>query len=125
MSAGIKTLELLSRDGFHDELHAMTGKLLAGLQETADKHGVPFCSSHAGGMFGFFFSSEPKVSNFEQVMACNNDHFKAFFHHMLDEGVYLAPSAFEAGFSSDAHTEEDINATIAAADKAFAAIAAS
>jgi len=125
MSAGIKTLELLSRTGFHDELHAMTGKLLAGLQSAADKHGVPFCSSHAGGMFGFFFSTESKVCNFEQVMACNNDHFKAFFHHMLDEGVYLAPSAFEAGFSSGAHTEDDINKTIAAADKAFAAIAAS
>lgn len=125
MSAGIKTLELLSRAGFHDELHTMTGKLLNGLQTAADKHGIPFCTSHAGGMFGFFFSGEAKVCNFEQVMACNNDHFKAFFHHMLDAGVYLAPSAFEAGFSSDAHTDADIEETVAAADNAFAAIAAS
>ena len=124
MSAGIKTLQLLKAPGFHDELHAKTGRLLDGLKSAADAAGVPFCVSHAGGMFGFFFSEDEKVTSFDKVMACNNDHFKQFFHHMLDAGVYLAPSAFEAGFSSAAHSEEDITQTISAASDAFKAIAA-
>ena len=124
MSAGIKTLQLLQAPGFHDELHAKTGRLLDGLKSAADAAGVPFCVSHAGGMFGFFFSEDEKVTSFDKVMACNNEHFKQFFHHMLDAGVYLAPSAFEAGFSSAAHSEEDIRQTISAASDAFKAIAA-
>lgn len=124
MSAGIKTLQLLQAPGFHDELHAKTGILLAGLKTAADAAGVPFCVAHAGGMFGFFFSKAEKVTCFDDVMACNNDHFKQFFHHMLDAGVYLAPSAFEAGFSSAAHSEDDIAKTIEAATAAFQAIAA-
>ena len=124
MSAGIKTLQLLQAPGFHDELHAKTGRLLDGLKSAADAAGVPFCVSHAGGMFGFFFSEDEKVTSFDKVMACNNEHFKQFFHHMLDAGVYLAPSAFEAGFSSAAHSEEDITQTISAASDAFKAIAA-
>lgn len=124
MSAGIKTLTLLKAPGFHDDLHAKTGRLLEGLKNAADEAGVPFCVAHAGGMFGFFFTSASKVTSFDEVMACNNDHFKQFFHHMLDAGVYLAPSAFEAGFSSSAHSEEDIAQTIEAAKSAFSAIAA-
>ena len=124
MSAGIKTLQLLQAPGFHDELHTKTGGLLEGLQAAADSAGVPFCVAHAGGMFGFFFSQSSKVTGFDDVMACNNEHFKQFFHHMLDAGVYLAPSAFEAGFSSAAHSAEDIAQTIEAAKSAFAAIAA-
>lgn len=125
MSAGIKTLQLLQAPGFHDELHAKTGRLLEGLKAAADDAGVPFCVSHAGGMFGFFFSQADKVTCFDDVMACNIDHFKHFFHHMLDAGVYLAPSAYEAGFSSAAHSDEDITQTIKAATSAFAAIAGS
>ena len=125
MSAGIKTLQLLQAPGFHDDLHAKTGRLLDGLKQAADNAGVPLCVAHAGGMFGFFFSKADKVTGFDDVMACNIDHFKAFFHHMLDAGVYLAPSAFEAGFSSAAHSEEDIAQTIAAAKTAFEAIASS
>lgn len=124
MSAGIKTLQLLQAPGFHDELHAKTGRLLDGLKSAADEAGVPFCVSHAGGMFGFFFSQATKVTCFDDVMACNIEHFKQFFHHMLDAGVYLAPSAYEAGFSSAAHSEEDIAQTVTAATSAFAAIAA-
>lgn len=124
MSAGIKTLTLLKAPGFHDDLHAKTGRLLDGLKNAADEADVPFCVAHAGGMFGFFFTSASKVTSFDEVMACNNDHFKQFFHHMLDAGVYLAPSAFEAGFSSSAHSEEDIAQTIEAAKAAFSAIAA-
>lgn len=123
MAAGITTLKLLSAPGFHQQLDASSAALLYGLNKAAIKHGVPFCSSHAGGMFGFFFTDASKVSSFEQVMACNGDHFKAFFHKMLEQHVYLAPSAFEAGFISAAHTAVDIEKTVAAADVAFASIA--
>ena len=124
MTAGIKTLDLLSVGGFHERLHATTGSLLAGLGQAAAKHGVPFCTGHVGGMFGFFFTEAEKVSSFEQVMACDQARFRTFFHAMLERGVWLAPSAFEAGFSSSAHSEADIAETVAAADEAFAAIAA-
>lgn len=124
MCAGIKTLELLSAPDFHKNLHAMTAKLLNGLQAAADAAGVPFCSAHTGGMFGLFFTDADKVRGFDDVMACNNDHFKLFFHAMLDAGVYLAPSAFEAGFTSSAHTQDDIEQTVNAAKAAFASIAA-
>jgi len=124
MSAGIKTLQLLQAPEFHTHLHAKTGTLLNGLKQAADDAGVPLCSAHAGGMFGFFFTSADKVSSFNDVMACNTDHFKQFFHLMLSAGVYLAPSAFEAGFSSSAHSEEDIAQTIEAARSAFAVMAA-
>lgn len=125
MAAGIITLKLLSAPGFHEKLDASSAALLGGMKKSANQHGVPFCSSHAGGMFGFFFTDADKVSSFEQVMACNGDHFKAFFHQMLEQNIYLAPSAFEAGFMSAAHTAADIENTVAAADKAFASLAQS
>ena len=124
MTAGIKTLDLLSVEGFHARLHARTGELLDGLEKAAAAHGVPFCTGHVGGMFGFFFTEADKVSSFEQVMACDQARFRTFFHAMLERGVWLAPSAFEAGFSSSAHSESDIAETVAAADEAFAAVAA-
>lgn len=123
MSAGIKTLQLLSEPGFHQKLHDKTGQLLKGLKAAADEAGIPFSVAHAGGMFGFFFTSEEKVTGFDAVMACNNEHFKQFFHHMLEAGVYLAPSAFEAGFSSSAHTADDFEKTISAASSAFKTMA--
>ena len=123
MSAGIKTLELLSAPDFHDRLHERTGKLLAGMQQAADDNGVPFCTAHAGGMFGFFFTDKDKVTSFEDVMACDAERFKAFFHSMLESGIYLAPSAFEAGFTSAAHSDEDFKVTIDAAARAFKSIA--
>lgn len=122
MSAGIKTLQLLSEPDFHKKLHEKTGRLLSGMQAAADSAGVPFCNSHAGGMFGFFFSKADKVTGFDDVMACNGDHFKQFFHSMLDNGIYLAPSAYEAGFSSAAHSDDDIEKTIEAAAQAFASL---
>ena len=124
MTAGIKTLDLLSVEGFHERLHATTGSLLAGMEEAAARHGVPFRTGHLGGMFGFFFTEAEKVSSFEQVMACDQARFRTFFHAMLERGVWLAPSAFEAGFSSSAHSEDDIAETVTAADEAFAVIAA-
>jgi len=123
MTAGIKTLELLNSPGFHEQLGNKSATLLSGMQAAAEKHGVAFTTAHAGGMFGFFFSDVKVVSHFDQVMACNTEHFNTFFHAMLDAGIYLAPSSFEAGFMSMAHTDDDIAATVKAADSAFAAIA--
>ena len=124
MAAGITTLKLLSAPGFHKALEASSAALTNGLKKAASKHGVALSSSYAGGMFGFFFTDADKVSSFDQVMACNGDQFNAFFHHMLDQHVYLAPSPFEAGFISAAHTTADIDKTVAAADNAFATLAA-
>ncbi|WP_028117782.1 glutamate-1-semialdehyde 2,1-aminomutase [Ferrimonas senticii] len=124
MAAGLTQLKLLQQEGVYQALTAKTEKLIHGIKAMADKNGVPMAINTVGGMFGFFFTSEAKVTNFEQVSACNMDHFKAFFHGMLDEGVNLAPSAFEAGFLSLAHSDEDIDATIAAADRVLARIAA-
>ncbi|MBY5980410.1 glutamate-1-semialdehyde 2,1-aminomutase [Ferrimonas balearica] len=124
MAAGKAQLKLLQRPGLHDELAAKTETLIKGFKAAADKHGVPMAINYVGGMFGFFFTDEAEVTTFEQVSKCNMDHFKAFFHGMLDEGVNLAPSAFEAGFLSMAHSDEDIAATIDAADRVLAKIAA-
>ena len=124
MTAGIKTLELLSAPGFHERLGAMTGRLIEGILAAAQRHGIPMCGAHAGGMFGLFFSEAESISSFDEVMACDSEAFKRFFHLMLERGVWLAPSAFEAGFSSAAHTEADIDTTVAAADEALGIMAA-
>jgi glutamate-1-semialdehyde 2,1-aminomutase len=122
MAAGLKTLELVSEPGFYETLTARTAQLLNGLQARADAAGIPFSTNQAGGMFGLFFTAE-KVTNFEQATHCNQDHFKTFFHAMLERGVYLAPSAFEAGFVSMAHGDAEIQATLDAAEQSFALIA--
>jgi len=116
MSAGLKTLELVSEPGFYDRLGAATSRLAEGLQSAADKTGVPFSVNHLGGMFGFFFTGDAPVRLYRQVMACDPDQFRAFFHGMLDAGVYMAPSAFEAGFVSIMHSDEDIEQTVSAAE---------
>ncbi len=121
MAAGLKTLELIAAPGFYDDLSAKTAILLQGLQAAADHAGIPFATNQVGGMFGLFFSEEKSISRFAQVMACDVERFKRFFHAMLDQGVYLAPSAFEAGFVSAAHSDEDLQATIEAAAAAFKA----
>ncbi len=123
MSAGLKTLELISKPGFFTDLTKKTETLVDGLLDQAKKAGVPLTANQVGGMFGIFFTSADKVSNYAQATACNQNQFKAFFHAMLERGVYLAPSAFEAGFVSAAHSDEDIQATIAAAGEAFREIA--
>jgi len=120
MTAGLKTLELLSADGFYEALTSQAAKLLNGLQNVADKHNIPFTTNQVGGMFGFFFTELDKVETFEQVTAGNIDRFNQFFHGMLEQGIYLAPSAYEAGFISSKHTDEDIAKTIAAADLVMA-----
>lgn len=119
MAAGLKTLELISKPGFYHALSQRTMQLVQGLQAAADKAGIPFTTNQVGGMFGFFFSKEKSISTFQQVSKCDIERFKKFYHGMLDNGVYLAPSAYEAGFVSSVHTEADIAATIAVAEKVF------
>ncbi len=119
MTAGLKTLELIARPGFFDELTRKTETLVTGIVEQAKSAGVPLTSNQVGGMFGIFFTDAEKVTDFAGSMACDQERFKTFFHAMLDRGVYLAPSAFEAGFVSAAHSAEDIEATIQAAGEAF------
>ncbi|MBF0256521.1 MAG: glutamate-1-semialdehyde 2,1-aminomutase [Gammaproteobacteria bacterium] len=121
MAAGLKTLELIAALGFFEQLGAKVERLVDGLLAEAAKTGVPMTANRVGGMFGLFFSAE-QVSSYAGATACDQARFKRFFHAMLDCGVYLAPSAFEAGFVSAAHSEADIDASIAAAAEAFATI---
>ena len=118
VAAGLKTLEIISRDGFFECLTSQTEKLMAGLKLVADKKNIPFSVDSVGGMFGFYFADQVPTS-YEAVTKTNIDAFKKFFHLMLDEGVYLAPSAYEAGFTSIAHDNAVIDAIIAAAEKSF------
>lgn len=122
MASGLATLDIISEPGFYEGLFASTTQLCEGMQASADKAGIPFTTNHLGSMFGFFFTEDEKVTQYPQVIGANVEQFNQFFHAMLDEGVYLAPASFEAGFMSSAHTDEDINATIAAADRAFASL---
>jgi glutamate-1-semialdehyde 2,1-aminomutase len=119
MAAGLKTLELISTAGFYENLTAKTEKFVQAMQERATEAGIPFSVNVVGGMFGLFFTEEEKISRFTQVMQCNQLLFKQFFHGMLQEGVYLAPSAFEAGFVSAAHTDDDLAHTLEAASRVF------
>ncbi|MBQ0743229.1 MAG: glutamate-1-semialdehyde 2,1-aminomutase [Pseudomonas sp.] len=122
MAAGLTTLKLISRPGFHDELTDYTSRLLTGIQERADAASIPFVTTQAGGMFGLYFSGADDIVTFDDVMASDAERFKGFFHGMLNNGVYLAPSAFEAGFTSIAHGETELKLTLDAAEKAFAAL---
>jgi len=120
VAAGLTTLKLVQVPGFYERLAQRAKQLTEGLTAAAKKHGIAFCAQSVGGMFGLYFRSTPPTS-YAEVMQCDKEAFNRFFHAMLDAGHYLAPSAFEAGFVSAAHTEADIAATIAAADKIFAA----
>ncbi|MDD1634841.1 MAG: aminotransferase class III-fold pyridoxal phosphate-dependent enzyme, partial [Methylococcaceae bacterium] len=119
MAAGLKTLELIAQPGFYESLTAKTEKLTSGLKERARQAGIALTTNSVGGMFGLFFSSEQQVTTFAQVMQCDQALFKRFFHAMLDVGVYLAPSAFEAGFVSAAHSDEDLDKTLDSAEIIF------
>ena len=122
MAAGLATLQLVQQPGFHDQLEKTTAALLDGLQQRAAAAGIGFTTNQVGSMFGLFFTDAPAVRNFADVNACNVERFRRFFHAMLDAGVYLAPSAFEAGFVSSAHDEAAVEATLQAAAQAFAAL---
>ena len=122
MAAGLATLEGLDAPGFHAKLATATDRLVRGIEAAADRAGVPLATNHVCGMFGLFFTAAPRVTSYAEATACDVERFKRFFHGMLEEGVYLAPSAFEAGFVSAAHTDADVDATIAAAARVFARI---
>jgi glutamate-1-semialdehyde 2,1-aminomutase len=122
MIAGLTTLELLQAPGFHQRLQAATDTLIQRLADSAERAGIALATNHVCGMFGFFFTDERTVDRYSKVMACDVERFKRFFHGMLDEGIYFAPSAYEAGFMSAAHTAAEIDATIAAATRVFAAL---
>ncbi|MDP2559597.1 glutamate-1-semialdehyde 2,1-aminomutase [Psychrobium sp. 1_MG-2023] len=124
MAAGLKSLELLSVPGLHDELAKKTEQLAQGFKAAADKHGIPLAINYVGAMFGIFFTEQTNISGFEDVTKCDIERFNTFFHLMLEQGVYLAPSAYEAGFLSTAHSEQDIADTLAAADRCFAQLTA-
>ncbi|OBW91640.1 glutamate-1-semialdehyde aminotransferase [Gallibacterium genomosp. 3] len=124
MAAGIACLTELAKPGNEALLAAKTKTLAEGLKTLAEKHHIPFVVNYVGGMFGIFFTESETVESYADVMNCNIERFKTFFHHMLSQGVYLAPSAFEAGFMSLAHTDEDIQNTLKAADVAFQALKA-
>lgn len=115
MAAGLTTLHLLRAPGFFENLEAKTTRLVNGLQAVADEAGVAFTTNQVGAMFGFFFSEDKNITRFAEVAKCDMERFRKFYHGMLNEGVYLAPSAFEAGFVSSAHTDADIDQTIEAA----------
>ncbi|NNK32499.1 MAG: glutamate-1-semialdehyde 2,1-aminomutase, partial [Xanthomonadales bacterium] len=119
MAAGLANLDIISRAGFFEELGEKTRRLVSGIQREADRAGVPLLTTRVGGMFGLFFTDAERIVNFAEVGSCDVDAFRSFFHHMLERGVYLAPSAYEAGFVSIAHDEEHIEATIAAAGESF------
>ncbi len=119
MAAGLKTLELIEAPGFFDELSRKTVQLTDGIQQRAQAAGIALTFNRVGGMFGLFFTDQAKVSRFSQVMQCDQALFKRFFHGMLERGVYLAPSAFEAGFVSAAHCDADLAQTLDAAGEVF------
>lgn len=122
MAAGLKTLELISAPGFYDELNKKVNTLVDGILEKAKAAGIAMTSNTIGGMFGLFFTEADNVTDFQQATQCNVERFQKFYHGMLNEGIYLAPSAYEAGFVSSAHTDEDLQKTIDAAEKVFSTL---
>ncbi|AMG31038.1 glutamate-1-semialdehyde-2,1-aminomutase [Grimontia hollisae] len=124
MAAGEAALTELAKEGNEARLAELTKRLAEGFKAAADKHGVALTTNQVGGMFGFFFTDKARITCFADVQQCDIEKFKRFFHLMLEEGVYLAPSAFEASFTSLAHGEKELEATLAAADRAFARLAA-
>ncbi|MEC7569836.1 MAG: glutamate-1-semialdehyde 2,1-aminomutase [Pseudomonadota bacterium] len=122
MASGLATLDIISQPNFYDDLFRHTTELCEGMQQVADEASIPFTTNHMGSMFGFFFTEDKKVTQYPQVIGANVERFNKFFHLMLNEGVYLAPASFEAGFMSSAHTDGDIADTIDAARRAFKAL---
>ena len=120
MAAGLAALNELSVGDKHQQLSKATEKLAMGFKAAAERNGISLSINYAGAMFGFFFTDEENITTYEQATACDGDKFKKFFHLMLAEGVYLAPSSFEASFLSTAHSDEILDKTLAAADRCFA-----
>ena len=119
MTAGLATLELVSEPDFFTRLTDNLGKLLSGLKQAADASGITISTNQAGAMFGLFFTEDAQVTTYKQATACNKELFNRFFHGMLDSGIYLAPSSYEAGFISSAHGAPEIGQTLKAAATVF------
>lgn len=119
MAAGLAMMNTISQSGFHDQVNAQTTRFLAGMKTLADEAGIPFLTHQAGSMFGLFFTEESNITTYQQVTSCHVDRFKQFFHAMLKKGVYFAPSAFEAGFFSAAHGDDELEITWQAARASF------
>lgn len=119
MASGIATMSIIEQPDFFPDLEAKTSNFMHRLEVLASDRNVPLATTSLGGMFGFFFNNDKPISNFSQVLNSNTENFNAFFHHMLAAGVNLAPSPFESGFVSGAHTEQEFSATLNAADAAF------
>ena len=124
MTAGMATLEIIEQPGFFEDLEARTKALMDGMKARADDAGIPFSIHYRGGMFGFFFTPVASVSRFSEVMNADSARFNTFFRSMLDSGINLAPSPFESGFVSSAHSDADIRVTLDAAEAAFSKIKA-
>lgn len=122
MAAGLAAMKQLEDRDLYTSIFSNTEKLAKGMTDLAHSHGIPMTYNVAGSMFGIFFTEAEKVINYQQAISCNNEQFKVFYHGMLDEGVYLAPAIYEAGFVSKAHDEGIINDTLEAADRVFARI---
>jgi glutamate-1-semialdehyde 2,1-aminomutase len=120
MSAGLAALKLMSQPGYYDSIYQYTQQLVSGMQSLADEAGMPFTTNHVGSMFGVFFTDDKTVNSYQQVASGDHSRFGKFFHLLLDQGVYLAPSAFEAGFVSKAHGSEQLDKTLTAVKQAFA-----
>lgn len=123
MASGLATLNLISQPGFLEPVARRTTRLVEGLVTRASAAGIPLTSNHVGTMWGIFFSEDEKIVNYNQVMKCDTERFARFFHGMLEEGVYLAPASYEAGFMSAAHSDDDITHTLSAAERVFSRIA--
>lgn len=123
MAAGLTLLQKISQPNFHQPLEAYIERLCQGLEERAQAAGIPFKTQRVGAMFGLFFTDQAEVTNFAQATQCDLDSFNKFFHSMLEQGIYLAPSAYEAGFVSSAHGEQELALTLAAAEKSFQLLA--
>lgn len=122
MAAGIKTLELISKEGFYEDLKAKTDYLVEGINAVFAKHNKPLSTNHVCGMFGLFFT-EGEVKTFSDATKSNIDFFQEFYNGLLEEGIYLAPSAFETGFMSSAHSYADLDETIQAMDRVLSKMA--
>ena len=122
MAAGLAALTQIEQDDLYDSIFENTQALAEGMQALADKHGIPFTTNVAGSMFGLFFTDVKKVTNYQQAINCDTERFKTFYHGMLNEGVYLAPASYEAGFVSKLHDKDIIDKTLQAADKVFATL---
>lgn len=123
MAAGLASLQAIQQEGLYEQLSLLTQTLAEGFKMLAQKHNIPMTVNYAGSMFGLFFTDVKKVTNYQQAINCNTAQFNMFYHGMLDNGVYLAPASYEAGFVSAAHSAEIIEKTLAIADKVLADVA--